>query len=51
MDLNGHLNVADLRDWAAFYAQQGTLTGPVPDVESFVDTQFAEAAVQQIGRR
>jgi NitT/TauT family transport system substrate-binding protein len=50
-DLNGRVNVADLRDQAAFYAQQGTLTGTVPDVERFVDSQFAEAAVRQLGPR
>jgi NitT/TauT family transport system substrate-binding protein len=51
VDLNGKVNVDDLKDSAAFYARQGTLEGSVPDIEKYVDPQFAEAAVRQIGRR
>jgi NitT/TauT family transport system substrate-binding protein len=50
-DLNGHINVADLESQAAFYKQQGTLTGPIPDLAKYVDTSFADAAVQRIGAR
>jgi NitT/TauT family transport system substrate-binding protein len=50
-DLNGQINVADLKSQAAFYKAQGTLSGPVPDIDKYVDPQFAEAAVKRIGRR
>jgi NitT/TauT family transport system substrate-binding protein len=50
-DLNGHINVADLASQAAFYKQQGTLTGLVPDIAKYVDTSFADAAIQRIGAR
>jgi NitT/TauT family transport system substrate-binding protein len=50
-DLNGRVNVADLKRQAAFFKQQGTVSGPVPDIEKYVDPQFAEAAVKIIGTR
>lgn len=50
-DLNGRINVADLKSQATFYKQQGTLTGAVPDIEKYVDRSFAEAAVRRIGVR
>jgi NitT/TauT family transport system substrate-binding protein len=50
-DLNGQINVANLKSQAAFYKAQGTLSGPVPDIDKYVDPQFAEAAVKRIGRR
>jgi NitT/TauT family transport system substrate-binding protein len=49
-DLNGHVNVADLKRQATFFKKQGTLTA-VPDIDHFVDTRFAERAVKMIGRR
>ncbi|HLQ32652.1 MAG TPA: ABC transporter substrate-binding protein [Chloroflexota bacterium] len=51
VDLNGQINVEDLENQAKFYAQQGTLKGQMPNIRSFVDTKFAEAAVKQLGRR
>jgi NitT/TauT family transport system substrate-binding protein len=50
-DLNGRINVASIKDQAAFYKEQGTITGAVPDIEKFIDTRFAEAAVKIIGKR
>ena len=50
-DLNGIIDVNDLKDSAAFYAQRGDLTGGVPDFAKYVDPRFAEAAVQILGRR
>jgi NitT/TauT family transport system substrate-binding protein len=50
-DLNGGLNVADLKRQAAVYKSQGTVTGPVPDLDRYVDTSFSEAAVRVIGKR
>ena len=50
-DLNGRVNVADLKRQAAFYKAQGTLTGTIPDIDKFVDASFAEAAVKRIGAR
>jgi NitT/TauT family transport system substrate-binding protein len=50
-DLNGQINVANLKSQAAFYKAQGTLSGSIPDIDKYVDPQFAEAAVLRIGRR
>jgi NitT/TauT family transport system substrate-binding protein len=50
-DLNGRINVADLKRQAAFYKEQGNITGPVPDIDKFVAPQFAEAAVKSMGER
>jgi len=51
IDLNGTINVDDLYEQAAFYTRQGSLTGATPDFARVVDRRFAEAAVQQLGRR
>jgi NitT/TauT family transport system substrate-binding protein len=50
-DLNGKMNVADLKSQAAFYQKLGLVTGALPDIDKFVDTSFAEAAVQRLGAR
>jgi NitT/TauT family transport system substrate-binding protein len=50
-DLNGRINLADLQSQAAFYKKQGTLSGPIPDIEKYVDRSFAVAAVKLIGAR
>lgn len=51
IDLNGKFNVASIKTQAAFYKQEGLVDGPIPDVDKYVDTSFAEAAVQVIGTR
>ena len=50
-DLNGHINVADLKRQAAFFKEQGTLSGPVPDLDKYVTAEFADGAVKIIGPR
>ncbi|HXQ52671.1 MAG TPA: ABC transporter substrate-binding protein [Stellaceae bacterium] len=50
-DVNGHVNVDDLKYQAAFYKSQGYVTGAVPDIDKQVDTEFADAAVKILGRR
>ncbi|HXQ51431.1 MAG TPA: ABC transporter substrate-binding protein [Stellaceae bacterium] len=50
-DLNGAINVADLKRQAAFFREQGTLSGAVPDLDKYVTAEFADAAVKIIGRR
>ncbi len=50
-DLNGKVNIADLKRQAEFFRQQGTLSGPVPDFNRYVDQGFTEAAVKVIGAR
>jgi NitT/TauT family transport system substrate-binding protein len=50
-DVNGRMNVADLKAQAAFYQKIGLVTGALPDIDKFVDTSFAEAAVKQLGAR
>jgi NitT/TauT family transport system substrate-binding protein len=50
-DLNGEIDVPSIKEQAAFYKEAGTVTGPLPDIEKFIDRRFAEAAVKIIGRR
>lgn len=50
-DLNGRINVASIKEQAAFYKDEGTVTGPIPDIDKFIDKHFAEAAVKIIGER
>jgi NitT/TauT family transport system substrate-binding protein len=50
VDLNGEIDVASLDQQAWFYREHGLL-GDAPDIAQFVDTRFAQAAVQQLGRR
>ena len=50
-DLNGRVNVADLEAQAAFYKEQGTVTGAIPDIDRYVDASFATEAVKPIGAR
>jgi NitT/TauT family transport system substrate-binding protein len=50
-DLNGRINVDNLRQQAVFFKEQGTLTGNVPDLGKFVDMNFADAALKVLGTR
>jgi NitT/TauT family transport system substrate-binding protein len=50
-DLNGRINVASIKEQAAFYKEQGTISGDVPDIDKYIDTGFAAAAVKLIGKR
>lgn len=50
-DLNGNINVDNLRSQATFYASEGLLTGPTPDFDKYVDLSFAKAAVAILGSR
>lgn len=50
-DLNGRINVANIEEQAAFYKAEGTVTGPIPDIDKVIDQHFAEAAVKIIGKR
>jgi len=50
-DLNGRVNVADLKRQAAFHKEHGNITGPVPDLDKFLSPEFAEAAVKRLGER
>jgi ABC-type nitrate/sulfonate/bicarbonate transport system substrate-binding protein len=36
---------------AEFYKEQGTLSGPIPDIDRYVDASFADAAVKSLGAR
>lgn len=51
VDLNGEINVASLKTQAAFYKAEGAISGAIPDIDKYVDPQFAAAAVKLIGRR
>lgn len=51
IDLNGRIDVARLRQQAEFFQREGALSGDVPDLTRYVDPQFSEAAVRQIGVR
>jgi NitT/TauT family transport system substrate-binding protein len=50
-DVNGRVNVDDLKYQAAFYKQMGTITGDIPDIDKHFDPEFAEAAVKILGPR
>ncbi|HUB96636.1 MAG TPA: ABC transporter substrate-binding protein [Stellaceae bacterium] len=50
-DLDGRVNIADLKRQAAFLKQQGTVSGPIPDIDAHVDERFAKGAVALIGAR
>jgi NitT/TauT family transport system substrate-binding protein len=50
-DLNGRVNVADLKKQAAFHKARGNITGPVPDLDKFLSPEFVEAAVKRLGER
>ena len=50
-DLNGRVNIADLKRQAAFFKQQGTLSGTVPDIDAYYDKRIAEGATKLIGTR
>jgi len=51
VDLNGNINLDDLKSQAQFFQDQGTLQGAIPDIAKYVDTKFAQAAVKQLGAR
>ena len=51
IDLNGKFNVVSVKTQAAFYKQEGLVDGPIPDVDKYIDTGFADAAVKVIGTR
>jgi NitT/TauT family transport system substrate-binding protein len=50
-DLNGRVNVEDIKSQAAFQVQHGNVTGGVPDIDKYLSPEFAEAAVKQLGER
>jgi NitT/TauT family transport system substrate-binding protein len=50
-DLNGRINVAHIKEQAAFYKATGSVSGPVPDIDKYVDMSFAEEAVKRLGSR
>jgi NitT/TauT family transport system substrate-binding protein len=50
-DLNGRINVASVKEQAEFYHKLGLVSGGVPNIDKFIDTSFAEAAVQRLGAR
>ena len=51
IDLNGRVNVADIKRQAAVYKELGDIPGAVPDIDKYVDLRFAEDAVKVIGMR
>ena len=51
IDLNGKVDVADLKAQAAIYKEMADLVGTVPDLDKFVDPQFAKAALEVLGVR
>ncbi|MBV9898893.1 MAG: ABC transporter substrate-binding protein [Chloroflexi bacterium] len=50
VDPNGKINVPDLEDQMNFQVQAGQVKSP-PDLSKFVDTTFADRAVQVIGAK
>jgi NitT/TauT family transport system substrate-binding protein len=49
IDVNGKINVADLKAQAAYFRKIGLVPGPMPDIDIHIDTSFAEAAVKRLG--
>ena len=49
IDMNGQVNLDELRAAEQFYARQGA--APVPDLARYIDTRFSDGAIQLIGRR
>jgi NitT/TauT family transport system substrate-binding protein len=50
-DLNGRIDIENLRQQAVFFKEQGTLTGNIPDFGRVVDMSFADAALKVLGAR
>jgi NitT/TauT family transport system substrate-binding protein len=50
VDPNGKANLSDLQDQMAFQVQAGQVKSP-PDLNTYVDTRFAERAVQILGAK
>ncbi len=50
-DLNGRLNVPDIKRQAEVYRKLGDVSGPMPNIDKQVDTRFSEAAVKTLGTR
>ena len=46
VDADGKVNVAHVKAEAAFYKAQGNISGPIPDIDKFIEPRFAEAAVK-----
>jgi NitT/TauT family transport system substrate-binding protein len=51
IDQNGAVDLNDLKESAEFYMKLGMFDGPMPDFSKYIDTRFADAAVQILGRR
>ena len=51
VDLNGKINVDSIKAMAAFFKAEGAITGPIPDIDKFIDTSFADDAVKILGAR
>jgi NitT/TauT family transport system substrate-binding protein len=43
---DGKVNIDDIRRQAGVYKKMGDVSGPVPPIEKYVDTHFAEAATK-----
>jgi NitT/TauT family transport system substrate-binding protein len=50
-DLNGKVNVENVKEQAKFYKDEGLISGGIPDIDKYVDPSFAEAAVKILGPR
>jgi NitT/TauT family transport system substrate-binding protein len=50
-DLNGQVDAASIKMMAAFFKAQGSIEGPIPDIDHFIDRGFAEDAVKILGKR
>ncbi len=50
-DVNGRVNIADIKRQADVYRKLGDVTGPTPEIEKFVDTKFAAGAVAVLGQQ
>ena len=51
VDPDGRVNLRQIEAEAAFYKKQGTLSGPIPNLDKAVDASFAEEAVKRLAPR
>jgi NitT/TauT family transport system substrate-binding protein len=50
-NVNGEVNAADIKRQAETYRKLGDVSGPMPDIDKYIDRRFAEGAVKVLGRQ
>ena len=50
-DVNGDVNAADIKRQAEIYRKLGDVSGPMPDIDKYIDRRFAEGALKVLGKQ